>query len=175
MRKVCTEVVERCLCSNSCPVLCCPHLLSLTRFLAETRISWPHAAQQAKPTHRQVIHTASAPCNATASPLTFPCEVQTCVRTGAGTLAVPVRTNAIAKVMQAAWARCSGKVLPSHHFASKPGRTGKETTGKSRILGLMHSLCASQVPRATLYQAQSYLDSIKKCHFTAINLVETCL
>lgn len=80
-------------------------------------------------------------------------------------LAVPVRTNTITEVMQAAWARGRGKVSPSHHFASKPGRTGKETTGKSRILGLMHSSCASQVPRATLYQAQSYLNSIKKMPF----------
>lgn len=59
-------------------------------------------------------------------------------------------------------AGCRGTLLHFHPFVSKMGRTGKKTTGKSKILGLVHSSCASQVHGAALYQAQSCLKSMKK-------------
>jgi len=78
-------------------------------------ISWPHAAQQAKPMHGQVIpqpqvHAMQPPVQRH-SPVK--CKDMYKMRTRAGTLAMPVRTNAIPKVKhgRAAGASCSTSPL----------------------------------------------------------------
>lgn len=122
-------------------------------------ISWPRTAQQANPRQGQVIPRGSMQCNNQSSDIPL---------RSAGLCEDKGRHVSCAwedKHHPPEWSELHGHAAPFHHVATKPGRTGKKTTGKSKILGLTRSSHASLAHRTTLYQAHSYLNSMKKIQF----------
>lgn len=108
----------------------------------------------------------------TTSPVTFPSKSGLVGGQGQALGSVLVRTSAISKVKQDAWACCRDKLL--HFLLGNQGELARKW-GTQRSWALCIHHVQARCHRATLYQAQSYLNCINKIHFATINLPDTCV
>lgn len=136
-------------------VLHCPRLLTLTRFLAVTSYLLAPSSPAGK-THARAGYShslGSMQCNNQSSDIPLH-SADLCEDKGRH-VGCACEDQCNPQGQASCMGLVQGKAAPFYHFTSKPGRTGKKTTGKSKISGLMPSSSASHMHRATLYQTKA--------------------